>query len=263
MLLNLNSIFLGDVIFFINEMFFFSLIISLLCLSLYLNKHIKSLELNKLIIELALPFLSLNLFFIYFLIGLDLNFLFHFKFILFLLLCLISFKNYFFFMKKKNNNSLVSNFSIFKIYNIVLLFCSNLDLVYYFVEYYDELLNDIYENYFSDMKINEFFYKKVVIFGYIVSMWIILVIGFFAIIISVFIIFKLYFFSNIGNNNIDVIDDINLNNNVGRGARAPLVNLVENDDIANNNAANNNMSNSTKFFLFILSLIIIFLRLLF
>lgn len=118
MYINLNSIFLGDLVFFNNEIYFFSLILVFVCFSLYFGELIKSLELNKLIIELALPFILLNCLFFYFLFDLNLNFFFNFKldnyyisfkflFILFLFLCLIFSKHYFMLEKMNINEYLI------------------------------------------------------------------------------------------------------------------------------------------------------------
>lgn len=73
------SMYLGDLIFFFNEIYFISLIIIFLCLGLFLNNIIKSLNLTKLIIELILPFIILNFFFIFYLLDLDILFFFNFK----------------------------------------------------------------------------------------------------------------------------------------------------------------------------------------
>jgi NADH-quinone oxidoreductase subunit N len=88
------------------------MLIFLLCIGLYINYYIKSLFINKLIIELVLPLILVNFFFIFYLKNLNLIFFYNFKlddfflffkfiFFIFLFLILLISRNYFIFEKVK------------------------------------------------------------------------------------------------------------------------------------------------------------------
>ena len=104
-----KSIFFGVLIFLINEVYFLIIIIFLLCFGLYLSIYIKSLYITKLFIELILPFLILDLFFIYFLSGINIfvfyfkidNFFILFKVILFFFLYFCLYLSRFYFILEK------------------------------------------------------------------------------------------------------------------------------------------------------------------
>lgn len=110
MILNNYSLFFSDIIFFLNEIFNIYIIILVLCFSLFLNYYIKSLNINKLIIELVLPIICLNFIFLFYLKNLDIILFFNFKidnfflffkfiFIIFLFFILYLSRFYFFFEK--------------------------------------------------------------------------------------------------------------------------------------------------------------------
>ena len=68
MLFSVNnySLFVGDIVFSLSDFFFVFAIICCVCLGLYFERIVKSLFLSKLIIELSLPLILLNIVFLYY-----------------------------------------------------------------------------------------------------------------------------------------------------------------------------------------------------
>ena len=106
-----NGLFVEEYLFFICDIFFILFVLILLCLSIFIDKHVKSLYISKLIIDLTIPiiifsfFLSLNInnlsvlleFSSFFFDSLYLFFKSYF--FLFLFFCLIFSRNYFLYEK--------------------------------------------------------------------------------------------------------------------------------------------------------------------
>lgn len=106
------SLFFGDFIFFLNDIFNIFIILFVLCISLFINNFVKSLHINKLLLELVLPLVLINFIFMYYLKNFDIILFFNFKidnyflffkflFIFFLFFILYLSRFYFFFEKLK------------------------------------------------------------------------------------------------------------------------------------------------------------------
>jgi len=107
----LNGLFFVEYLFFLPDIFFIGFIMFLLCFALYINEHVKSLYISRLIMDLTLPIILLSFFLSYNAkhISVLLNFssiffdslylFFKSYFLLFLAICLIFSRNYFIYEK--------------------------------------------------------------------------------------------------------------------------------------------------------------------
>jgi NADH-quinone oxidoreductase subunit N len=144
MLLRNYSLFFGDVTFFLNEIFNIYIIIFVLCFSLFLNYHIKSLEINRLIIELILPVILISFFFIFYLKNFDIilffsfkidNFFLFFKFLFFIFLFFILYlSRFYFFFEKIKIIEYVPLILLSVQGSILIIFSLNLFLIYICLE---------------------------------------------------------------------------------------------------------------------------------
>jgi len=107
----LNSLFIGEYLYLLSDLFFCVSIFMLLCLSIYLERIVKSLFLSRLIIDLTIPLIILSFFLTLGIVNITIllefsSILFNkmymfFKlyFFLFLFICLLYSRNYFLYEK--------------------------------------------------------------------------------------------------------------------------------------------------------------------